>query len=578
MIRSSIACLALLAGAGTASAQLAVRELEKQTFEWEFANLSVLAQGDLLLRLSARDQVVYVLAPDGTVKARTELPRDRYGSVVPYRNGFAIQRFATDGSKAVQVVAYESPTDADPKVLYESHTSFQSPRVYAAPDGQDLYILEPQQQQMQITRIDSSGQIAWQKAQRGIEWSSFVATDDGVAFAQYVPFQDPARALRALDREGQLRWEMPLAVWDIRESIYSAAGFIALLTDTQSEPGRRKTRLVNFDARTGQLTGDVAVEPFFFATGTKDGVLIGGWMLGQGYVTTLDRKGKHVWLRRYVPNDEVGDVQRGAMTRDGKLFLVTRGRTDPTLAPTTSVVVTDGTAAALGTARGGCLDPDWKESVDAAEILALRGILVAPPTLTEVRKKPGCTDRETQFIGFVKKLSAAARGRTVVLSAERRQILARVTAAGEPIRLEEYAVFYGGITGGGATLMFAAPYDGAAEFWRLISEKVVPHLDTMQEFERRFTQISGCSYARYDRSRASIDEVLAGLENAARVVDQRIAKIAPEELAEIRPRCGAHFVLRRDGFGSGDNAMFPLAEADRTFLEVVRRARETADR
>lgn len=577
MIRSGLVCLMLVACAGTASAQLAVHELEQRAFEWEFTTLFILGQGDLLLRMRARREVVYVLAPDGTVRERTELPPASYAFIVPYRNGFAIQRFAPD----LQIVAYESPTDAAPKVLYESSGPLHFAQLYAAPDGQDLYVLEARQQ-MQITRIDSSGKIAWQKATRGIESSSFVATDDGVVFAQYIPFQNPARALRALDREGRVRWELPLAVWDIRESIYSAAGFITLLTDGQSGQARRKPRVLNFDARTGQPTADAVVDPFAFATGTQDGLLIAGYILGQAYTATLDRKGKYVWLRRYVADERVGDIQRGAMTRGGKLVFVTRGRIDPMLTPTTTVVVTDGTAAALGTARGGCLDPDWKESAEAAALLELRGILVATPTLDKVRNEPGCTEGETQFMVFVKELSAAARGRPAKLSPEpRRQIVARVTAAGKPIRLEQYSVYYGGITGGGATLMFAAPYDGANELWELISSRVGPHLDRMQELEQRFVDMTGCVYARNDRSQDSIDEILTGLENAARVVNRKISEIAPDRLAAIRRRslCGdSQLTLRRDGFGAGDGAMFPLAAADRTFLEFIERNREAEAR
>lgn len=364
MIRSGIACLAMIATAGPASAQLAVHELEHQPSQSEVTDLFMFGQGDLLLRMRERRDVIYMLAPDGNVKDRADPLSERNGyEFVPYRNGFAMSRVAPDGSEPVQIVAYESPTDTAPKVLYESPGPLQ---LYAAPDGQDLYVLETHaleaRPQVQITRIDSGGHIAWQKTNRGIESSSFVATDDGVAFAQYVPFQNPARALRALDRERQVRWEKEFAVWDIRKSIYSAAGFFTLVTDAESEQARNKPRLLNFDARTGQLSADVVVEPFAFATGTKDGLLIGGWLLRQAYVATLDRKGKYVWLRRYVPDNEVGDIQQGAMTRDGKLLFVTRGRVDPELSPTTSVVVTDGTAAALGTARGGCLNPEWQEA------------------------------------------------------------------------------------------------------------------------------------------------------------------------------------------------------------------------
>jgi hypothetical protein len=576
MIGKSIVCLASIAWAGTASAQISVHELEQRQFEWEFADLVVLDQGDLLLRMRERRDLLYLLAPDGKVKERSELPSGSYGSVAPYRNGFVIQRFVSDGSRTMDIVAYESPSDVEPKVLYQSTTWVQLPRVSASPDGRDLYVVESNQQ-TQITRIDASGQIAWQKAMRGIEQSSFVATDDGVVFAKYVPFENPARALRALDREGQLRWEIPLDVWDVRAALYSAAGFITLLTDAKSDPGRRRTRLVNFDVRTGERTADRVVAPFFFASGTKHGLLIGGQILGQAHVATLDRNGEYAWQRRYVPDNEVGDVRRGTMGLDSNLVFITRGRVDPRLTPMTSVVVTDGTATALATVRGGCLNPDWKQANEAAKQLELHGILIETPTFAHVSKEPGCTDRETHFMTFVKQLWSAARGKTDVLSAPRRQYFVRVTAA-EPIRLEKYSVSYGGITGGGTLLEFAAPYDGATAFWKTLSEKVIPHLDRMQALEQRFMALTRCGYGRDYRGGASIDEALTGLENAAKIVNARVASIAPEELAAVGSYCGAsQLTLRRDSFGSGD-AMLPLEAADRTVLDVLRRNREAEAR
>lgn len=577
MIRSGIACLAMIATAGPASAQLAVHELEHQPSQSEVTDLFMFGQGDLLLRMRERRDVIYMLAPDGNVKDRADPLSERNGyEFVPYRNGFAMSRVAPDGSEPVQIVAYESPTDTAPKVLYESPGPLQ---LYAAPDGQDLYVLETHaleaRPQVQITRIDSGGHIAWQKTNRGIESSSFVATDDGVAFAQYVPFQNPARALRALDREGQVRWEKEFAVWDIRKSIYSAAGFFTLVTDAESEQARNKPRLLNFDARTGQLSADVVVEPFAFATGTKDGLLIGGWLLRQAYVATLDRKGKYVWLRRYVPDNEVGDIQQGAMTRDGKLLFVTRGRVDPELSPTTSVVVTDGTAAALGTARGGCLNPEWQEAADLVRRLGTLGIAVATPKGAELKTRvPRCMDRETRFIAFIKTLAAAIPAATMRPS-RRQQMYIQLTAHGEPIRLESYSVDHGGgMWAGGTTLSFTAPYDGAQQLWKIVSTQVYPHLDRMQELRDRFAQMTGFRYRINVHGQASVDATLTALETNARLVDQRIATIAPDTLAAIRrddSDIRMVFTLSRDGFGRGDGAMFPAAVADRTFLDIVQR-------
>jgi hypothetical protein len=75
--------------------------------------------------------------------------------------------------------------------------------------------------------------------------------------------------------------------------------------------------------------------------------------------------------------------------------------------------------------------------------------------------------------------------------------------------------------------------------------------------------------------------VLPALEKAARTVDQRIATIAPAQLAEIRREGSKGYVqilLRTDGFGAGDGSMLPLASADRTFLDIVEQNRRAAAR
>jgi hypothetical protein len=157
-------------------------------------------------------------------------------------------------------------------------------------------------------------------------------------------------------------------------------------------------------------------------------------------------------------------------------------------------------------------------------------------------------------------------------------ILVEVKAAGEPIRLEGYSwnrENYEHWTWGasGGSLLFAAPYDGAQEFSNIVSNQVWPHLDRMQGHQERFVQMTGFHYSTFDDSHASMDRVLTELEKAARVVNQRIAKIAPDELAAIRgesARRSGSMVLRRASFGAGVDGMRPLAMADRTLLDIVR--------
>lgn len=575
MIRSGIACLAMIACASAARAELTIQELEPQPFTSEIADFSPLGQGDLFLRVRTDQRsVAYVLAADGKVKERAELPYESYRFVVPYLNGFA-----AGASEPVKIVAHAHITDSQPRVLYQSRAPFDSFRLYAAPDGQDLYVTEAGPQGTQLTRIDATGQIAWQKTIARMEPSTFVVTNDGALLVHAGAPQRPQRMLRAIDRDGRTRWETPFLDRG-SEPIYSPAGFITLLATSDWEHGRGRHRVMNFDASTGQPTADVLLEPFAFATGTKAGLLIGGWMLGQAYVATLDRNGKYVWLRRYVPDYEVGDVRQGAMTRDGKLVFVTRERNSTSVTPATTVVVTDGTAASLAAARGGCLNPEWQEAVEVVRRLRALGLLVVPPNGAELKTGvPGCMERETRFIAFMKALAAAIPAGTV-RPPQRQQMYVQLTARGEPIRLERYSVDYGGITGGSDTLGFAAPYDGARDLWKIISTQVQPHLDRMRQLRDRFMRMTGFLYGLQDRSPGSIDVILTELEKSALLVDQRIATIAPDTLAAIRRDDSAipvGFTLSRDGF-SGSNDMFSASVADRTFLDTVQRGREAAAR
>lgn len=210
------------------------------------------------------------------------------------------------------------------------------------------------------------------------------------------------------------------------------------------------------------------------------------------------------------------------------------------------------------------------------------GLAVATPNGAELKTGiPGCMNRETRFIAFIKALAAAIPAATMRPS-RRQQMYIQLTAHGEPIRLESYSVDHGGgMWAGGTTLSFTAPYDGAQQLWKIVSTQVYPHLDRMQELRDRFLHMTGFQYGINDHSQAGVAAILTALEKNARLVDQRIATIAPDTLAAIRRddsdiRMG--FTLSRDGFGSVDGTMFPAAVADRTFLDVVQREAARSDR
>ena len=603
MIRSGIACVALMACASPASAELAVHELEQQPYFAEIAGVLTLPQGDLLLRMQGdrevrlaptdsyleRWNVVYVLSPDGKVKQRLELPTGMNVFFLPYANGFAMMQAVPRADCAprchgfsgpVQIVAYEHATDTKAKVLYRPDLPFHSGRPYGTPDGRDLYVMEMGGPEFQITRIDSSGKIAWQKRTAWFESGSFVATDDGVAFAQFVTPNDPAMVMRAIDREGRPSWETRFPGRVYGEALYSAAGFVAMQVYTFTDGVPDKQRLLFFDARTGQLTANVVVPPFAYATGTRDGLLVTGMMLGQSYVGMLGRDGKFAWLRRYVEDKKIGQIHQATMTRSGDLVFATRERMPTTVTPVMSIVVTDRTAASLAEARGGCLDPKWTQSVELANKLRARGLSVQPPKSEELLSNdPGCSEREKQFISFMQALTAAMPATTTPSPEWHQTIAVRLTPAGEAIRLESYRADRGGYPSSGVQLDFAAPYDRAAEFWKVVATQVQPHLGRMTALDQHFLQMTQFQYAVWEDGELDYPQVFAQLETAARIVDERISKIPPAQLAEIRntgPAGWVQILLRLEGFGGGDGSLHPFEVADRTFLDIVAANRRAA--
>lgn len=603
MIRSGIAWLTLLACSGAPSAELVVRELEQQPYGSEIAGLVALPQGDLLLRMQGdrevrlaptesyleRWNVVYVLAPDGKVKQRLDLPTGMNAFFLPFANGFAMMQAVPRADCAprcygfsgpVQIVAYEHATDASAKLLYRPGLPFHSGRPYGTPDGRDLYVVEMGGAEFQITRIEANGKIAWQKRTAWFESGSFVATDDGVAFAQFLSPQAPDMVMRAIDREGQPSWETPFPGRVYGEAVYSAAGFIAMQIYTLTDREPNKSRVLIFDARTGQLTANVLLPSFAYASGTREGLLLTGMMLGQSYVGMLGRDGKFAWLRRYVEDKRIGQIHQATMTRNGNLVFATRERTPTTMTPVTSIVVTDRTAASLGEARGGCLDAKWTQAVEIANELRARGLWVQPPQSADLLSNgPGCSAHEKQFISFMQALAAAMPATTPQSPEWRQMIAVRLTPAGEKIRLESYAAERTGYPSARVQLDFAAPYDRAAEFWKIVATQVYPHLDRMAALDLHFLQMTRFQYGVWEKSELDYPQLFTQLETAARIVDEKIAKIPPAQLAEIRntgPAGWVPIMLRLDGFGSGEGSLHPFAVADRTFLDIVAENRRAA--
>jgi hypothetical protein len=609
-----LACAALIFFCGqTSAAELSIRQLDQQPYDTDVPEFFPLGQGDLLLRTrgwrerkpARKDDFVsepwstlYVLAPGGQVKERVEMPNGVYPVVAPFGNGFAVQRIVTTNcapncsygsNEPTQIAVYARATDAQPKIVYETTPGmFHSPRLYGTARGLDLYVLE-MGAQFRITRIDADGQIAWQKTTGWLESSSFATTDDGVVFVQYAAQNNPSMVLRALDHDGRERWQTPIPSMRGYEAIYSrvehGVEFITLPTyPADPAKDRDKKRLLTFSVGTGKPLADVLVPQFAYATGTRHGLLVAGSMLGQSYVGMIDSAGKYSWLRRYVADPKLSEVRRATTNFHGDLLLVTRELHASINSPT-SVVVTDKMAEGLGKARGGCLDPKWREAIELASKLSMRGLSVLPPTPEELASSSndaqGCARREQQFIAFMQGLSAAMTDTPAPQRENGESLSVRLTASGEGLRLEHYMADRSGYPSAGVTLLFASPFDQPAEFWRVVASQVRPHLLRMQELDERFAQTTGFRYIAYHPAQGAIGVVLPALEKAARTVDQRIATIAPAQLAEIRREGSKGYVqilLRTDGFGAGDGSMLPLASADRTFLDIVEQNRRAAAR
>jgi hypothetical protein len=591
-LKRTVACAALLV-CPLAWAELSIEELDAQPAGTNIAELFQLGSGEVLLRLRGSREVslpktdgrwsaVYVLSADGNIKQRIELPQGLSQLLVPYLNGFAVQwaQSCAPGCSAdgpvTRIVAYRHAADSQPRVLYERQPEFHGMLVVAAPDAQDLYVFEAGTMASRLTRIDSSGRVAWQKPIGWIETSSFVATGDGVALAQYASEQDPTMVLRALDRDGRLRWETPLSIRPSQQALFSPAGFVTL--PMMRSPGEQ--RLMNFDVRSGELIADVDVQPFSRAFGTSDGLLLAGPMLGNSYLGMVGSDGRFSWLRRYVPDREISEIRGAVITREGKLLLASQESNPTALPMITSVIVTDRAAVSLGEARGRCLQEEWTEAVELAARLQDAGLYVEPPNAAELStRSASCTAAEARFIAFMQGL-AAVLPQSMPSGHPRQTTSVRPTAAGEPLRLESYTADRSGYPSAMVMLTFAAPYDDASGFWRVVSSAVLPHLDRMRALDDRFAQITGLRYVTYERNELNYEQTLAELEKAARVVDQRIASIAPDKLAEFRrtgPYGYVQLMLGLEGFGAGTGSMYPVAQADRTVLDIIEQNRRDAE-
>ena len=608
---AGVALIVLWSSAG--ATELSIRQLDQQPYDADVAEFFQLGQGDLLLRtrgwrerkpqrpndfVSEPWSTLYILAPGGQVKERVELPYGIYEEIAPFGNGFAVQRLVTtncapncsySANEPVQIVVYSRATDPQPKVVYETTPGqFHTPLLFGTARGLDLYVLE-MGAQFRITHIDSEGKVAWQKTTGWLESSSFATTDDGVVFVQNVAENNPGMVLRAIDHEGHERWQTPIPQTRGYYTLYSrvehGVEFLTLPTyppDPAKDPG--KTRLLNFAASTGKPTADVLVPQFTYATGTRYGLLVAGPMLGQSYVGMIDSDGKYSWLRRYVADAKLSDVRRATTNFHGDLLLVTREQHGSVNSPT-SIVVTDKMAEGLGEARGGCLDPKWREAVELASQLSMRGVSVMPPTPEELTGSPndgqGCARREKQFMAFMQGLSAAMAATPARPREYGENLSVRLTASGELLRLEHYSADRSGYPSAGVELLFASPYDQPAEFWKVVATLVKPHLLRMQELDEHFAHSTGFRYIVDHHAQGTIEHVLPALEKAARTVDERIAKIEPAQLAAIRREGSNGYVqilLRADTFGGGDGTMLPLESADRTFLDIVERNRQAAAR
>jgi len=294
----------------------------------------------------------------------------------------------------------------------------------------------------------------------------------------------------------------------------------------------------------------------------------------------LGRDGKFAWLRRYVADAKVSDIERAATTRDGKLLFVTRERMPTTTTPTISLVTTDSTAAALVAARGNCLDPRWQKAVDADAQLHRRGLWVMPPQTAKLTSSgKACSTREKEFVDFMHALAAAVPETAVQSPGTRQRIVVRVTSSGSPIRLETYSADRSGGPTAGEMLVFVVPFDRAAQFWKIVATQARPHLDRMRALDERFVQMTGFMYVVSAQGDLDYARTFAELEKAARAVDARIAGIPPVQIAGVRrfpPNGWVSVLLQPEGFGASSDSLHPFDVADRTFLDIVAEHRRRA--
>jgi hypothetical protein len=582
-----LACIACAGSMPTSGTQLSVTTLEGQPRDAWIAEFFELDEGDLFLRMHGSPEAgpaqagferwsnAYVLSPSGQVKQRLETPPwSVYARIVKYRNAFAVlrpvgacpPRCDSSVSQSMQILAYAGIADEHPVLLYQTRPGVHTTHMVSSPDGRSLYVMEASLHDHKLTRIDSRGQIVWQKATGWIEGSSFVPTNDGVAYVK------DARRLEALDHDGRVRWETRLAAnanGARGEAVFSPAGFITLPVSTVDGQ-----RLAGFDADTGELMFDITVQRYAYAAGTADGLLLAGAMLGQPYVGMLGRDGKFSWLRRYAPDEQISDVQGAVVTRADRLLLISRNRS-ATAHKLTSVVATDVAAQALGSIRGRCLESEWSQAVEHAAKLHAFGIRVSPPEAAELSRNDGsCSEREAHFVAFMRDLLAALPADRTTQDL-RQEIVVQLAPAGEPLQLENYSGTRQGHPSARVKVSFVSSYDRAAEFANVMATQVWPHLAEMRMLDQEFTQITGAYYMLNETNPdQDYRKVFAALEAAALAVNASVVSMPREILADYRSAPGRHwaFLLQSDGVWAGE--LYPAAEADRAFLATVKRIRD----
>jgi hypothetical protein len=566
-------------------AQLAVTELERLSYRAEIREFIELADGDVVLRVDAPIDAesgpptwwnaVYLLAHDGRLKQRVELPAGLYEKMVPYRDGFACQRREHVDAQSAQIVAFNPATTRKPQVIFESDHDYHTMYLAGAPDGRDLYVLQAGMEGLRLTRIDDQARAVWQQPVEPVDLNSFAATDDGVALVQF-DLNARGRVLRTLDRNGKLKWETPRLKYFLYEVMYAQAGLLAMPGGNHAmEP-----RMVLFDARSGEEIADVAVPRSRLVTGTRQGLLMAGLMSGQPFVGMLDRDGQLAWVRRYVADERISDIQQGLMTRQQRLLLVSRERSGSSLQPVTSIVSMDSTATALQDARGQCLDPRWSRQLELEARLQKAGIWVARQQGATMRTagSPCPGQSESEIIAFTEAIAEALPGD--IKATNRQELYVSLSSPGKPLRLESYGADRTGYPSAGVRLTFSAPPERAKEFAQLATGPVQAHLNRMNAFYREFVNLTRFPYGVSSGPSNHIAQTFSDLESAARTVNEAIARIPPSKLADIRgtgPRGWVSILLRVDGFGSGTDDLQPTSVADQTFVRIVEENRRNAE-